>query len=103
MLDVAIRPRAQLDLESIYLHIAVALGSPQAAADIMEALYRAIERVAELPGLGEPFESERLERAYRRTLAKSYWIYYSVEDERLTVWRVFHTRQDIDDATLVEF
>ena len=103
MLEVAIRPRAQLDLESIYLHIALTCGAPHAAEDTIEEIYRAIERTRELPGLGELFESDRLARPYRRTLAKSYWIYYSVEGDEPTVWRVFHTRQDVEDSSLIEF
>ena len=103
MLEVAIRPRAQLDLESIYLHIALACGAPHAAEDTIEEIYRAIERVRELPDLGKLFESERLARPYRRTLTKSYWVYYSIEGEKLVVWRIFHTRQDVEDSTLIEF
>lgn len=103
MLEVEIRPRAQLDLESIYIHIAVVLASPQTAADTVEAIYQAIERVADLPDLGAPFESGRLSRPYRRTLAKNHWVYYSTEGERLTIWRIFHTRQDVDDSTLIDY
>ena len=102
MLEVIIRPRAQLDLESIYIHIAVVLGAPSAAHSTLDALFQAIERVADLPDLGSIFESERLTRTYRRTLARNYWIYYSVEDSHLVVWRVFHTRQDVSDSTLID-
>ena len=103
MLDVVIRPRAQLDLESIYTYIAVALGSPQSAEGILEALYQAMERIAELPDLGTLLESERLSRPYRRVLVKNYWVYYSTGEQCVTIWRILHTRQDIDDFTLVEF
>ena len=101
MREVRIRPRAQLDLESIFVHIAVTLGSPMAAQGILDELFDSFERAAEMPTLGMAFSSEDLARDYRRILVKNYWVYYDFDDERLTVWRIFHTRQDIDTYTLV--
>ncbi|MBE6471847.1 MAG: type II toxin-antitoxin system RelE/ParE family toxin [Coriobacteriaceae bacterium] len=102
MLKVAIRPRAQLDLESIYIHIAVVLGSPTAANQALESLYAAIERLAEFPTLGKDLKDDDLARPYRRMLCKSYWVYYTFSDDELIVWRIFHTSQDIDDYTYVD-
>ena len=103
MRNIVFRQRAQLDLESIYLHIAVALGSPKAAQDTVGSIYDALDGIAEMPTLGASFAHDDLEREYRRTLVKNYWIYYSFDDEQIVVWRIFHTRQDIATHTVVEF
>lgn len=102
MLEVTIRPRAQLDLESIYIHIAIVLGSPQAANQTLEKIYGTLERLREFPALGKTWNDSELSRPYRRMLCGSYWIYYTFTDDELTVWRVFHTSQNIDDYTYVD-
>ena len=102
MRDIQLRPRAQLDLESIYLYLAMAQAAPQAAERVAAKLYESMERLAEFPELGSLVKDSGLERDYRRMLSGSYWLYYTHDDERLTVWRIFHARQDIDDFTLVD-
>lgn len=101
MREILIRPRAQLDLESIFIHIGFELGSPDAAQATLEALYNTFELIADMPTLGMSFESADLERSYRRKLVKNYWVYYSFDEANVIIWRVFHTRQDIDTQTLV--
>jgi plasmid stabilization system protein ParE len=102
MLEIEIRPRAQLDLESIYLYHAATLASPQRADETLDSLYASIERLGEFPALGGVFQSEELAQTYRRMLSGRYWIYYTFDKRTLTIWRVFHTARDIDDFTLVE-
>jgi len=103
MREILIRPRAQLDIESIYIYLAFERSAPKAALDVVEALYSAFERIADLPESGRLFESDDLERVYRRVLAKDYWIYYTFDEESLTVWRIFHVRQDTDNYAIVDF
>jgi plasmid stabilization system protein ParE len=102
MLDIEIRPRAQLDLESIYLYQAVTLASPRIADKVISGLYASIDRLAAFPDLGSVFQSDELIQAYRRMLSGRYWIYYTFNERTLTIWRVFHTSRDIDDFTYVE-
>lgn len=103
MHEILLRPRAQLDLESIFIHISVSLGMTKAARTTIDELYAAFERAAEMPTLGMLFEDDDLERAYRRILVKSYWVYYTFDDERIVIWRIFHTRQDIGTHTIVDY
>lgn len=103
MLDIELRPRAQLDLESMYIHIAVVLASPKAADKQLDKLYEAFNRLAELPDLGRSMEDSMLSRPYRRFLCGSYWVFYTYDERTITIWRVFHTSQDIDDYTYVDF
>lgn len=102
MREVDIRPRAQLDLESIFIHIAITLDSPKAAQNILNELYDSFDRIAEMPTLGMAFSSDDLEKDYRRMLVKNYWVYYTFDDTQVIVWRIFHTRQDIDTYTAIE-
>ena len=102
MLEIELRPRAQLDLESTYIHIAIVLKSPHAADKLLERIYEAFERLAEFPDLGKNLEDSELSRPYRRFLCGSYWICYTHDDNALTIWRIFHTSQDIDDYTYME-
>lgn len=102
MREVLIRPRAQLDIESIYIYIAYERKEPKAAQEVLDALYDAFDRAAELPGLGRAFEDADLERSYRRMLVGCYWVYYTYDDESVTIWRIFHVRRDIDSYTIVD-
>lgn len=101
MREVRLRQRAQLDLESLYIYIAYESAMPKAAESTLEALYGAFERLADLPESGMLFASDDLDREYRRTLVKNYWVYYTYDDDALTLWRIFHVRQDIDTCTVV--
>lgn len=103
MREIRIRPRAQLDLESIFIHIGLELGAPGAAQATLEDVYNAFELIADMPTIGMSFESDDLERNYRRKLVKNYWVYYTFDETHVVIWRVFHARQDIDTHTLVGF
>jgi len=102
MREVRIRPRAQLDLDSIYSYITLVLGAPKAASSLVEKLYVAIERAAQLPESGTVFSAPELSQTYRRILVKNYWVYYTHDENTLTVWRIFHTSRDIEDSTFIE-
>ena len=96
MREIEFRPRAVMDLDGIVVYIAYELKQPKAAQEIADALYQAIEDLAENPDLGRVLNDEDLERSYRRILVKRYWIYYSSTSAKLTIWRIFHTTQDHD-------
>ena len=96
MLDIKWRPRASADLDGILVYLAMELRSRQAAESVADAIFTAIENAAQFPEIGRLLSDEDLERPYRRVLAKSYWIYYSVTSTTLTVWRIFHTLRDYD-------
>lgn len=96
MRAIEFRPRAVMDLDGIMVYTAYELGQPKAAQQIADALYQAIEDLAEHPETGRILHDEDLERTYRRILVKRYWIYYSHTSATLTIWRIFHTTQDHD-------
>lgn len=102
MREVKIRPRAQLDLESIYIYGAFEMGLPKAARETIDAFYDTFERIAVLPEMGMLFADEDLEHEFRRVLVKSHWVYYTFDSESVVVWRIFHTRQDIANYTFID-
>lgn len=103
MREPELRPRAAYDVESIVTYISFVLGSPQAAAEWYEGFRAALDLLCEQPDLGRAFHDERLRIQGRRTyLVGSYRVFYSYDAATLTVWRVLHTTQDMDDYALVD-
>ena len=104
MLDLAWRPRAHLDRESIALYVGYERQTPQAALDAIRRIDAAIERVRAFPDSGGRFAMAGLhQREYRTAQANPYTVYYRYDDETLTVCRILHQRQDIDTYELVDF
>ena len=57
-----------------------------------------------MPTLGRPFIDESLSRRdIRSWLVGNYRVFYTYDEEFLTVRRVIHTRQDIDDFALIDW
>ena len=103
MLDVVIRPRAELDIESIQIFLAYERRRPQAAVDAIARIYEALELVKEFPDMGGRVHMDELSDEYRTIPANPYTIYYRYDAKTITVCRVLHQRQDMDTYTLVDF
>lgn len=100
----AFRPRAALDLESLAVYLGEVLGSPQTARKTCTAIIDAVDRLCVMPTLGRPFFDDALEReGYRWHLVGHYRIFYTYSTEVLTVWRILHTRQDLDGYALIDW
>lgn len=103
MLEISIGSRAQYDLENIYTYLGVVAKNPKAAAKTVQEIHAAVEKAAEMPGVGSPLDTEEnLEHGYRRLLVGKYWVYYSEEGGFLRVWRVFHTSQEVGDFDFID-
>lgn len=97
------RPRADIDRQSIAIYLGVECGNKQAALSAMKRIDSAIERIQVLPDSGGRFCHRMLEnREYRTVLANPYTIFYLFDDECVTIYRVIHQRQNIDDYALVD-
>ena len=89
MLDLAWRPRAHLDRESIAIHLGLERKAPQAALDAMRRIDDAIERVRTFPDSGGRVRLDPLRRTeYRTVLASPYTVYYRFDEKTLTVYRI---------------
>lgn len=103
MLASLLRPRAFYDLESIAVYLGEALGLPHKAREVYAKVVEAIDLLCELPDLGRPFDDEMLHvKGVRTYRVGAYRTFYSHDDTTLTVWRVIHMSQDLDDFALVD-
>lgn len=104
MLEVRYKPAARRDFNSILIYIAGVLKAPHAAVDVRAALLQAIGRIAELPESARLMTGVRYHtQDVRSVRAKHYRIVYVYDRETLTVLRIFHVRQDIDEFTTIDF
>ena len=77
MLDLAWRPRAQLDRESIAIYLGVERSSLQTALPMMREIDAAILRIRTFPDSGGHFHLDNLDHHdYRTVLAGKYTVYY---------------------------
>ena len=68
MLDLAWRPRAHLDRESIAIYLGVECGNPPAALAAVQCIDAAVERARALPDAGGRFRMEGLDAKECRTV-----------------------------------
>lgn len=103
MLLVRYRPRADTDIESAAIFIGEVSGNPNAAKRFYDSIGDAVDRLSAMPHLGKPFADSSLNlKNYRVWNVGNYQIFYSHDDEYLTIWRVIHYRQDIDIYAFVD-
>lgn len=95
---VLITPQAEADIEAVCRYIAVDLHNPQAATDLADALYGAIETLAALPlrhpvWRHEPWKS----RGVRSMDVKNYRLFYLADESlhRVVVLRIFYNRREV--------
>lgn len=104
MREVAYRPRAAYDVESIVTYISVVLRSPQAAENWYAELEKTLNLLCEQPLLGREFDDPCLKHhCFRSFLVGNYRLFYSFTATTLTVWRVIHTTQDLSDYGFVDW
>ena len=98
------RPRAAFDLESIIIYVGEVCRNPAAAWQTYTSIKAAVKELCAMPTLGRPFIDEALgRRDIRSWLVGNYRVFYTYDEEFLTVRRVIHTRQDIDDFALIDW
>lgn len=103
MLAPLYRPRAAYDLESIVIYLGEVQKVPKSARKVYDSIVESIDRLCETPELGRPFADERLShQGYRSWLVSPCRIFYSFNSENLIVWRIIHTRQDVDDFAFID-
>ncbi len=103
MLDLAWRPRAHLDRESIAIYLGLECKNPRAALAAITRIDAAIDHVRAFPDAGGRFAMEGFRlKEYRTVLAGPYTVYYRFDDSTLTVYRILHQRRDIDTYALID-
>ncbi len=95
-LQLAWRPRAHLDRESIAIYLALECGRPEAARRTLKRIDEAIDRARTFPESGLVVQVEGTDNEdYRRVLAGPYCVYYRHDQTTLTIYRILHQRQGI--------
>ena len=98
-----LRPRASYDVESIVTYVSFVLGAPRAEEDWYSDFKEELSLLSDQTELGCELSDERLVLSVRRTyLVGKYRVFYSYDAEALTVWRVLHVAQVIDDYAMVD-
>lgn len=97
------RPRALYDIESAVAYLGQVLENPLAAKTLYERVRDQIDLLCRFPDMGKPFADPLLEEhGYRTFLVDQYRLFYTHDEETLTIWRFVHTRRDIDDYALID-
>ncbi|MEC4184017.1 type II toxin-antitoxin system RelE/ParE family toxin [Adlercreutzia sp. R21] len=103
MREPVYRPRAAFDLESIIIYVGEVCRNPAAARQIYTSIKTEVQELCAMPTLGRPFIDDSLSRRnFRSWLVGNYRVFYTYDEDFLTVWRVIHSRQDIDDFAFID-
>lgn len=88
-------PLAQEDVLDAVDYLALTLGAPQAAADLLEELDQTVHRISQFPYAHELYRSDRpLRDELRKVPVKGYVLYYAVFQDRVEIRRFLHGRRD---------
>ena len=85
--------RALADLEAIVDHVCDASG-PERSEDLVRTLFSALERIAQMPGIGQR-RQDLTEEDLRFWSVSGYLIVYRPGSSPLQVIRVLHGHQDV--------
>jgi addiction module RelE/StbE family toxin len=90
---IRINPLVITDIEEIRDYIAE--DNPQAAMRIVNTIYSSIEKLGTFPEMGAPLSSRiNLKTDYRYLICDNYLIFYKIEKETVSVYRVLNGSRD---------
>lgn len=96
--SIDITPSAQRDIDEAFDYIAFHLENPQAAYDLMDAVYDGIEGLSFMPERFPAWKREPMKSKGVRFLGvKNFNVFYVVDRARLavSVLRVIYNRRDV--------
>jgi toxin ParE1/3/4 len=89
-----IAPRAETDLDEIWLYIARESGSADLADRLLDSVADGFLQLARFPHLGR--RRDEISRSARTFVVHEYVVVYVVEDGDVLILRVVHGRRDLD-------
>ena len=92
--EVRFHVQALEDIVDFAAHTTVGLDSPQRTVDAIRELFSSLSGAAKLPRVSRLFRDDCLDRAYRKLPLKGLWVYYTLEDGLLNIWRILDPRQE---------
>jgi toxin ParE1/3/4 len=90
-----VAPRAEADLDDIWLHVAKDSGSLEIANRLIETITNRFFTLARFPRIGRSRE-EDFGPGYRSLVVGEYVIVYCVENEDALILRVVHGRRQLE-------
>ncbi len=89
---------AQSDLVDIISYISNQLSAPQAAANLVDKLDRAISRLEQFPFSGHPYiKNQKLQDEYRMLIVENYLVFYVVYDNVVEIRRIIYGRRNYEN------
>ena len=96
-------PVADRDLAEIFAYIALDLAAPQAAANLLKKIDRAIKSLETFPYAHAVYQSTELRTApfeFRALVVASYLVFYYVTENIVTIARVVSGRRDMRNVLI---
>lgn len=94
-MKLRINPVAVQDMQDIKRYITNELQNPAAAISVLQKLIAAYKRLADFPLMGKPLSAViAMPTGYRYLVKGSYMIFYKVEDDYVSIYRVLYGRRD---------
>ena len=85
--DLIILPEAELDIRNIVMYIAIELAAPQAALNLQRIIEKEIRSLSYMPDRIRLVDEQPWRAAgIRRTRVKNYFIYFFIDENRMTVY-----------------
>lgn len=95
--SVVVTEAFEKDYDDVLAYLVYKLGSPRAAAHLMDEMDASIERIAFNPAINAVSRKPTLSAlGYREEFVTSYVMLYRVEGESVVVKRLFHMGQDYE-------
>jgi len=95
MHEIRINPLALQDLQEIKAYITDELCNPEAAINAVNKIIKTCERLAETPFTGKKLSAViDVETDFRYCISGSYLIFYRVDSQYVSVYRVLYGRRD---------
>lgn len=95
MIEVALSPEAETELDEIWLYIARSSGSVEIAGRMIDSISQRFWLLAQHPHLGRRRDDD-LAHGLRSLVAEEYVILYRLEEHRrVSILHIFHGSRDI--------
>ena len=95
MYKLRINPAALQDLKEIKAYIEDELNNPDAAENVIRRIIKTYEGLKDMPMIGKRLSAViDLDTDYRYCISGSYLIFYKVDSEYVSVYRILYGRRD---------
>ena len=95
MRKLRINPVAKKDLYDIKEYITKELDNPTAAINVVSNIIEDYEKLKEFPFLGVKLSSKiDIETNYRYLISGNYIVFYKIDDEYVSIFRIIYSRRD---------